>query len=131
MNQEDTNKTTASPEETSGGVAGTHTPGPWEVGPDGFELTIYPRHPNPEHAGFKAAIHKPAIADVFGGRVECHANARLIAAAPALLKALQRALPYLQEYCILNRNAEDFGDRLALDDAEKAIAAAQAQGDRV
>lgn len=57
------------------------------------------------------------------------ANARLVAAAPQLLKACERALPYLRDHIGLTANAgfgeDDFGDRIALDLCEEAIAKAR------
>ena len=59
-----------------------HTPGPWHHEADG-------------HTGAVKTETKQLIASVFGGDPECHedarqiANARLIAAAPDLLKALR------------------------------------------
>jgi hypothetical protein len=57
------------------------------------------------------------------------ANARLMAAAPRLLEACERALPYLRDHIGLTANAgfgeDDLGDRIALDLCEEAIARAR------
>jgi hypothetical protein len=57
----------------------THTPGPWTY-KDDFELVVVPKNdPQAE-----------AICEITGNPSEQFANARLIAAAPDLLKALQK-----------------------------------------
>lgn len=65
-----------------------HTPGPW--------LVNYSRRPY----GVQASASTCTLGFVFRGHIEDpegtqEANARLIAAAPDLLEALQTALPYL------------------------------------
>lgn len=60
-----------------------HTPGPWVFGQDGYSLgngVVYSRHPNG---------NPKDICTVSGWAGEKIANARLIAAAPDLLDALE------------------------------------------
>lgn len=74
-----------------------HTPGPWEA-----VLPGDPRgQPVPYYAGLVALVsHDPSISVVteggYSAAKEWEANARLIAAAPDLLAAAQRALVALQ-----------------------------------
>ena len=75
-------------------MSAPHTTGPWHAGGDG--TIIYAKD------GFATAS-----ASIFhgrhGGRDEAKANARLIAAAPELLEALQacdEAMDYMSEYDI-------------------------------
>lgn len=58
---------------------------------------------------------------------EQRANARLIAAAPEMYEALKRALPYLRDHVAMTAGDDfsGFGDRLAFDAAEAAIAKAE------
>lgn len=58
----------------------THTPGPWKVGGDG--MTIY----TDAAFDFKPMVASTSVPDL--NLADCRANARLIAAAPALLAAL-------------------------------------------
>ena len=60
-------------------MATTHTPGPWNIRPNDLMQTI-------ESNG--ASIAKPCMNDSVSA-IACGANARLIAAAPDLLKALR------------------------------------------
>ena len=60
-----------------------HTPGKWEVGDQGDDLTIYPPD---SHAGFIAKVSSRKSTE------EAGANARLIAAAPDLLAACKAAM---------------------------------------
>jgi hypothetical protein len=104
--------------------AAKHTPGPWSV-----EIP---------YAGF-SAIRGAKGELVFGiavGGAEsrqppevCEANARLIAAAPALYAALERALPYLENHMAMTCRDDyaGFGDRLAYDAALAALK--QARGE--
>ncbi len=56
---------------------GTHTPGPWTVGADAYDMKITMLHVDGESVAF---IKKSA---------DSKANARLISAAPELLEALK------------------------------------------
>lgn len=62
--------------------AATHTPGPWKCGGD--EMTVYTDH----NFDFKPLVASTAVPDL--NLAECKANARLIAAAPDLLAALDQ-----------------------------------------
>lgn len=63
----------------------THTPGPWRIDP-----AVYPESPKiyPDNGSANFAY----IARVNAGRDEFQANARLIAAAPDLLEALEKLM---------------------------------------
>jgi len=67
---------------------GTHTPGPWELGEDGVWLgSVY------SEDGLRIAlVYGEWDIDEPRPREEGEANARLIAAAPELLKALELLL---------------------------------------
>lgn len=69
-----------------------HTPGPWEVcdakRPDGFHIRSNARHWSIAAAYHMAGCSDPSL-DISEG--EAAANARLIAAAPELLEALEVA----------------------------------------
>lgn len=74
-----------------------HTPGPWEVWKGNFEVFAGPAQENTSCsiAGYRTPIAKCGYAYDDGyilSRAECRANARLIAAAPALLAACRAAL---------------------------------------
>jgi hypothetical protein len=64
-----------------------HTPGPWQdfVNDDG-ELIVQ-----------MGKSHRVFVADMEGSCSHCHANARLIAAAPELLQACEAALKLADE----------------------------------
>ena len=100
-----------------------HTPGPWEavpVIPDGLFIKR-------EGTWEVRTASYDVCANVYsGGPIRSEADARLIAAAPALLAALQRAVPYLRSHVSITCGDEwsGVGDRLAYDDAEAAIALA-------
>jgi len=68
-----------------------HTPGPWFV-QKGFG-TIYALSGGT--SGITTAIASPLPHQVDGGEAEALANARLIAAAPELLSALEEILNYV------------------------------------
>ncbi len=97
-----------------------HTPGPWKHLPDEF---------NREEA-------KTACGSIYGGEYyiatiedapEWRVNARLIAAAPALLTALQTLVGDVQEYERVNKLAPNPGHRdcwQSLTNAHAAIAKA-------
>ncbi len=59
-----------------------HTPGPWRAGQDG-NMRVYGPDNSQEHSGLIASVYK--------GR----ANARLIAAAPELLEALEAVAAWM------------------------------------
>jgi hypothetical protein len=97
---------------------GGHTPGPWRV--DG-KWNV--RGPEPRDS-------RVAIVDAMASFAECQANARLIAAAPALLAALQRLLARAEadyishwEDTIATSEAEAYEDELIV--ARAALAAAR------
>lgn len=58
------------------------------------------------------------------GDEECNANARLIAAAPELLEALENLLPMAEKFL---RNAPSHPDNAMLEDARAAIAKAKGE----
>lgn len=82
-----------------------HTPAPWKV--NGTQV----------HADNK---HESLIADVFDQNEACKANARLIAAAPELLEALEIAL---------EASTQGRDDKSWEDAAIAAIAKAKAKGE--
>lgn len=74
-----------------------HTPGPWAVeDPMGFELSIVEAGKPPHEWRFIASCALPKGDDDqdFTAR-EVHANAKLVAAAPEMLEALQAAERWL------------------------------------
>lgn len=95
------------------------TPGPWTYNVNGFKITIgdeSTRHAHLAHDYTVAVIEGNSCTDV--------ANARLIAAAPDLLEALQRTLAYLSvhdsQYWLGNAGAIE---------ARKAIAKSKGMND--
>lgn len=89
-----------------------HTPGPWDTTEDGW---IYPTNWT---ENINLTLYEQAIAKVYGVSDRSEANARLIAAAPELLKTLKDV-----KYCILN------GSWPALDRALETIEAATAKAE--
>ena len=77
-----------------------HTPGPWRVGKTGCVVSD-----SDKNITIGGAIGKEAI-DYFGGNLICESvmpsNAKLIAAAPELLEALQEIIPFNLEW--INEN---------------------------
>lgn len=74
----------------------THTPGPWEIyRPDGRPRNLYGY--DIREAGSKLFVATAASSCSYRAEPECKANADLIAAAPDLLAALERALGYLAD----------------------------------
>ncbi len=77
------------------------TPGPWRV--QEGSLTVYTTSDPEAGTGITNAIALPCMthnsrgSDV--GREEAKANAHLIAAAPALLDALEAVLPWVEANC--------------------------------
>ena len=79
---------------------GKHTPGPWQVHADKAEdgtpyIQVYQRHPD----GFHITICTMGCSDgeAWGGYVGEEEDARLIAAAPALLRACKSTLSDLED----------------------------------
>ena len=66
----------------------SHTPGPWVVGNTDPLMFGRPQGNGTEPLGF---VYGPSLADKSAHGRECLANARLAAAAPELLEALQDA----------------------------------------
>ena len=88
-------------------MSAAHTPGPWSVG-------------GPTEFVNQVRI-EPCIGVAYGAGGEVVANARLIAAAPDLLAALQKAL----DHCILPASS------ISAAEAEARAAIAKATGDGV
>lgn len=89
------------------------TPGPWKVAEGGTRIvagqfTFF--------LGAKIGAYPE----------EWQADARLIAAAPRLYEALEKALPYLRSHMALTPD-DGPGDRIALDFAEAALAEARGE----
>lgn len=103
-----------------------HTPGPWRLsGPDDFnDYTIQP--PNAELA--IAAVVNGAMWHMGGKSNEHEANARLIAAAPELLEALEKITHYAECQIEAFKSGRPFLDmtafRLLCPKARAAIAKA-------
>ena len=92
-------------------MSAAHTPGPW---------TILPNTPHFVRAMHPAEGMQP-VATVYHFDGELAANARLIAAAPTLLEALEAVLPDLEHYVATHGPGPD--KRLAI--ARAAIAKAR------
>lgn len=90
-----------------------HTPGPWTIRPYNFDAV------RDAQGIFSAGCRIPICHSIMGNDLgQADANARLIAAAPELLAALQRALDAIEYY----HAREGSPDTLA--DARAAIARA-------
>lgn len=91
----------------------THTTGPWSVG------TLNNEQVRDAVAIYATGRSFPIVFDIFGGTLEeCDANARLIAAAPDLLAALQGAMEPLYNWANQkNIGAEEWKRRCAVVDA--------------
>ncbi|HCF3952659.1 TPA: hypothetical protein NID70_002237 [Pseudomonas aeruginosa] len=87
-----------------------HTPGPWHVGGPN-KCTIYDKH------GQRLANSFEGVMATQRTDSECEANARLCAAAPELLEALQSCIQQITALC----SADDVPDQ-----ARAAIAKATA-----
>lgn len=96
-----------------------HTPGPWEVYCDGFSVAAEDGH---------------IVSTYVEGNTddECSANARLIAAAPELLEALQDAILFVDLVRLrarrLRESEQEIEAQDCLDKARAAIAKAQEAG---
>jgi len=128
-----------------------HTPGPWKVSKEetsGKRLVyiriasmpgdvgttgVYGHYEDGTTAGsayvdrFGTKRYKPVISEE-----EARANAHLIAAAPEMLEALEKAIPWLRDHvamtCSDMRGLDgDVRDRVALDLAEAAIRKAKGE----
>lgn len=110
-----------------------HTPGPWEPVTQARGWGVDPA--DNEDSGtcvwHEIAAGEKVVAIAVDGNPGwgtatplLDANARLIAAAPDLLAAAQRALPYLADLVARSGLEAGFGDRLAYDALEAAIAKA-------
>lgn len=95
-----------------------HTPGPWEVW-DAVEGNIAKLH-----VGIKTPSGSVRLASLPDRRAsaigEDHANARLIAAAPELLEALEQCVKYLNDIKPLglgNEGAQAYDARISAYDA--------------
>ncbi len=89
----------------------THTPGPWYASLDGL---------NADGGIRQARTNKIVASGIEVGLEEGIANARLIAAAPDLLAALELAIPMIDRYAA--------GSATVLDTMRSAIAAARGEG---
>lgn len=84
-----------------------HTPGPWDW-KDGIQLTV----------GIEPEPERLPIAHLEDRGPESFANARLIAAAPDLLAALEALLEYVDAVTSRGDNVEKKAARAALDKAK-------------
>jgi len=110
-----------------------HTPGPWEVahydGEEwyGCDVSVFARISSVNHRSV-ARIYGDGVLAHNPNNAERDANARLIAAAPEMLEALEKAVPWLGKMIadgghlnsVLPRACE-----IALDQAEAAISKAR------
>ena len=106
-------------------MTANHTPGPWTVLPEEADKDYLRIRGTRLGARYKVAnVHMPRLWEsnyVLRDRenAESQANARLIAAAPELLEALQKMLPELRGLSIVSDTAAEM-----LREAEAAIAKA-------
>jgi hypothetical protein len=105
-----------------------HTPGPWEFRTYTGGCTVVSSHEEPGTSvrdRLKGVTIKidAIIRDDQSNASDASPDARLICAAPDLLEACIRALPYLRDHIGMTRY-EGPGDRIALDLCEEAIAKA-------
>jgi hypothetical protein len=91
-----------------------HTPGPWKVD----EVWSLIMGPNGEEV---AAVHSGVSHPTRANRNTAHANARLIAAAPDMLAALQEALKSLEYAAMVLEAPEKSAFRENIVDARAAI----------
>ena len=101
-----------------------HTPGPWYVGTGTYEgRNIYSVASVTDDEGF---TYQPLVANAEDDGINCwDANARLIAAAPDLLEALQ---VMVRDYSAAHASCGDLEMSPALFQAQRAIA--RATGDQ-
>jgi hypothetical protein len=71
----------------------THTSGPWNFVRDGFRITL-----GNEKTSNTTTPHDYMVAEIADNSFQAEANARLIAAAPDLLAALQRMTRAVDDY---------------------------------
>lgn len=104
-----------------------HTPGPWSVGISYPPRIIAPNNRGGAHSVSVAGVHQPKCDWGLEGMArngrghrnpEVQANARLIAAAPELLAALEEAVNLLVEHA---------GAHPSIDDSAAAIAKARGE----
>lgn len=103
-----------------------HTPGPWYFEQDGDGAKrFWDKYICADNGGGRiCTMHTPN-----GGTAEVMANARLIAAAPRLLAALERTLSRLTHYTAEIESCDLLtADELTIDEARAAIAEAEGAG---
>jgi hypothetical protein len=93
-----------------------HTPGPWHTAEilDEGKLTIEVRAPN----------ENPLAVVLQCGTASCLSNARLLAAAPDLLKALQELEPFFDSLICYASTMAEYEPNRIVGDARAAIAKA-------
>lgn len=96
----------------------THTPGPWHITDEGSQIVIQTFAPHPIGT----------LARVYRTDKRAHSDARLIAAAPDLLAALEDAEFLLRKAGLIAGPMRDSFNRSA-SDARDAIAKATRKGD--
>lgn len=106
------------PRRGASAVQPTHTPGPWHVGQFDEQLFVSDSTRN-----FDVCIIQPQHANPSS---DARANARLIAAAPDLLEALEALVPHVLHYAAMN-NAHPSAHKDAAS-ARAAIAKAKGEG---
>lgn len=92
----------------------THTPGPWKANLAAHQLRV------PDSVNTVHGLHVCDVASYGASPEQRHANARLIAAAPELLSALESILSETD-----GRNASHIGQDRAFSIARAAIAKAK------
>lgn len=99
-----------------------HTPGPWKVKKLDGEIYINPSRRFAEYA----LLAKVSESNVFRSDETAHANARLIAAAPALLEALKALIESIEnvDFGVHDDDGRTY-DRIPWAQAEAAVQEAQ------
>ena len=97
-----------------------HTPGPWTIHESAFSSSLVKELHIGTSTRTAACVYDDCAAGILA-RSEVEANARLIAAAPELLEALEAVLPDLEHYVATHGPGPD--KRLAI--ARAAIAKAK------